>query len=64
VGIISVFSLSVAGKTIPWKVAAAAYATVVALGTLAGVLHAPSANHLLSCAHVVYVLYISYVFHV
>ena len=44
-GIISVFSLSVAGKTIPRKVAAAAYATVVALGTLAGLLHALSANH-------------------
>src|SRR6266446_6895533 len=37
-GIISVFSLSVVGKTISWKVAAGAYATVVALGTLAGVL--------------------------
>ncbi|MGA3298762.1 MAG: permease [Candidatus Acidiferrales bacterium] len=37
-GIISVFSLSVVGKTISWKVAAAAYASVVALGTLAGVL--------------------------
>jgi uncharacterized membrane protein YraQ (UPF0718 family) len=37
-GIISVFSLSVVGKTISWKVAAAAYATVVALGTLAGLL--------------------------
>ena len=61
-GIISVFSLSVAGKTISWKVAAAAYATVVALGTLAGLLHAPSANHLLFCVHVVYVLYVSYVF--
>jgi uncharacterized membrane protein YraQ (UPF0718 family) len=37
-GIISVFSLSVVGKTISWKVSAAAYATVVALGTLAGLL--------------------------
>lgn len=37
-GIISVFSLSVVGKTISWKVAAAAYATVVALGALAGLL--------------------------
>ncbi len=37
-GIISVFSLSVVGKTISWKVAAAAYGTVVALGTLAGLL--------------------------
>jgi uncharacterized membrane protein YraQ (UPF0718 family) len=37
-GIISVFSLSVVGKTISWKVAAAAYATVAALGTLAGLL--------------------------
>jgi hypothetical protein len=33
-GIISIFSLSVVGKTISWKVAAAAYATVVALGLL------------------------------
>jgi hypothetical protein len=33
-----VFSLAVVGKTISWKVAAAAYASVVALGTLAGVL--------------------------
>jgi hypothetical protein len=37
-GIICVFSLSVVGKTISWKVAAAAYATVAALGTLAGLL--------------------------
>jgi uncharacterized membrane protein YraQ (UPF0718 family) len=37
-GIISVFSLSVVGKTISWKVAGAAYATVAALGTLAGLL--------------------------
>lgn len=37
-GIISVFSLSVVGKTISWKVAAAAYAVVAALGTLAGLL--------------------------
>jgi uncharacterized membrane protein YraQ (UPF0718 family) len=37
-GIISVFSLSVVGKTISWKIAAAAYATVAALGTLAGLL--------------------------
>jgi hypothetical protein len=37
-GIISVFSLSVVGKTISWKVAAAAYATVAALGTFAGLL--------------------------
>jgi len=37
-GIISVFSLSVVGKTISWKVAAATYATVAALGTLAGLL--------------------------
>jgi len=36
--IISVFSLSVVRKTISWKVAAAAYATVAALGTLAGLL--------------------------
>ncbi len=37
-GIISVFSLSVVGKSISWKIAAAAYSTVVVLGTLAGVL--------------------------
>jgi uncharacterized membrane protein YraQ (UPF0718 family) len=35
-GIISVFSLSVVGKTISWRVAAAAYAAVAALGTVAG----------------------------
>ncbi len=37
-GIISVFSLSVLGKTISWKVAAAAYSTVAALGALAGLI--------------------------
>ena len=37
-GIISVFSLSIVGKSISWKVAAAAYGAVVALGTLAGFL--------------------------
>ena len=37
-GIISVFSLSVVGKTISWKIASATYATVAALGTLAGLL--------------------------
>jgi uncharacterized membrane protein YraQ (UPF0718 family) len=37
-GIVSVFSLSVVGKTISWKVAAATYATVAALGTVAGFL--------------------------
>ena len=37
-GIISVFSLSVIGKTISWKVAGATYATVVALGTVVGLL--------------------------
>jgi uncharacterized membrane protein YraQ (UPF0718 family) len=37
-GIVSVFSLSVVGKTISWRVAAAAYATVAALGALAGLL--------------------------
>jgi uncharacterized membrane protein YraQ (UPF0718 family) len=35
-GIVSVFSLSIVGKSISWKVAAAAYATVVVLGTLTG----------------------------
>jgi hypothetical protein len=37
-GIVSVFSLSVVGQTISWKVAVAAYATVAALGILAGLL--------------------------
>jgi uncharacterized membrane protein YraQ (UPF0718 family) len=37
-GIISVFSLSVVGKTISWKVAAAAYTTVAALGAFTGLL--------------------------
>jgi uncharacterized membrane protein YraQ (UPF0718 family) len=37
-GITSVFSLSVVGKTISWKIAAAAYTTVAALGTIAGLL--------------------------
>ena len=37
-GIISVFSLSVVGKSISWKIALAAYSTVVLLGILAGVL--------------------------
>ncbi len=36
-GIISVFSLSVLGKTISWRLAAATYATVAALGIVAGV---------------------------
>ena len=37
-GIISVFSLSIVGKSISWKVAAAAYATVAILGTIAGLI--------------------------
>jgi len=37
-GIISVFSLSVLGKTISWRLAGAAYATVAALGIVAGVI--------------------------
>jgi uncharacterized membrane protein YraQ (UPF0718 family) len=37
-GIISVFSVAIIGKTISWKVAAAAYATVAALGAVAGLL--------------------------
>jgi len=37
-GIISVYSASVIGKTLSWRVAAATYATVVALGTTAGLL--------------------------
>jgi hypothetical protein len=35
-GIISVYSLSIVGKSISWRVAAAAYGTVAALGTLSG----------------------------
>jgi hypothetical protein len=35
-GIVSVFSLSVVAKTISWRVTAAAYAIVAAVGTLAG----------------------------
>ena len=37
-GIISVYSLSIVGKSLSWRVAAAAYATVAALGTIAGLL--------------------------
>ena len=37
-GIISVYSLSIVGKSISWRVAAAAYATVAALGTVAGLI--------------------------
>jgi hypothetical protein len=37
-GIISVYSLSVVAKSLSWRVAAAAYATVAALGTAAGLL--------------------------
>lgn len=37
-GIISVFSLSVIGKTISWKIAASAYTTVVFLGAGAGLI--------------------------
>jgi len=37
-GIVSVYSLSIVGKSISWKVAAAAYATVAVLGTAAGLL--------------------------
>jgi uncharacterized membrane protein YraQ (UPF0718 family) len=37
-GIVSVFSLSVVGKTISWRIAGAAYGTVTALGTVAGLL--------------------------
>jgi uncharacterized membrane protein YraQ (UPF0718 family) len=35
-GIVSVFSLSIVGKTASWKIAGAAYATTVVLGTVAG----------------------------
>jgi len=37
-GIISVYSLSIVGKSLSWRVAAAAYTTVAALGTFAGLL--------------------------
>src|SRR5260370_679211 len=37
-GIISVFSLSVLGKTISWRLAGVTYATVAALGIVAGVI--------------------------
>jgi len=37
-GIISVFSLSVLGKTISWRLAGAVYATVAALGIVAGLI--------------------------
>jgi uncharacterized membrane protein YraQ (UPF0718 family) len=37
-GIVSVYSLSIMGKSISWKVASAAYATVVVLGTLTGLI--------------------------
>jgi hypothetical protein len=37
-GIISVFSLSVLGKTISWRLAGAAYATVAGLGIAAGLI--------------------------
>jgi uncharacterized membrane protein YraQ (UPF0718 family) len=35
-GIVSVYSLSIVGKSLSWRVAAAGYATVVALGTVSG----------------------------
>ena len=37
-GIVSVYSLSIMGKSISWRVAAAAYGTVVALGTVSGMI--------------------------
>jgi hypothetical protein len=37
-GIISVYSLSVVGKTISWKIAGATYTTVVCLGIVAGLI--------------------------
>jgi uncharacterized membrane protein YraQ (UPF0718 family) len=37
-GIISVYSLSIIGKSISWRVAGAAYATVAVLGTVAGLI--------------------------
>jgi hypothetical protein len=35
-GIISVYSLAVVGRTISWRIAAATYATVACLGIVAG----------------------------
>ena len=37
-GIISVYSLSIMGKSVSWKVAAAAYATVAFLGAVSGLI--------------------------
>jgi hypothetical protein len=37
-GIVSVYSLLIVGKSISWKVAAAAYASVAGLGVAAGLL--------------------------
>ena len=37
-GIVSVFSLSIIGKSISWRIAAAAYGTVAALGVIAGLI--------------------------
>jgi uncharacterized membrane protein YraQ (UPF0718 family) len=37
-GIISVYSLSIVGKSISWRVASATYATVAALGAIAGLI--------------------------
>jgi uncharacterized membrane protein YraQ (UPF0718 family) len=37
-GVVSVYSLAIVAKSISWKTAAAAYATVAALGVLAGLL--------------------------
>jgi hypothetical protein len=36
-GIYSVYSISVVGKTISWRIATATYAAVAFLGTLAGI---------------------------
>lgn len=41
-GIISVYSLSVVGKTISWKIAGATYATVVVIGIVAGLIARPA----------------------
>jgi uncharacterized membrane protein YraQ (UPF0718 family) len=37
-GIVSIFSLSIVGKTASWRIAGAAFATTVALGTAAGMI--------------------------
>jgi ABC-type dipeptide/oligopeptide/nickel transport system permease subunit len=37
-GVVSVYSLAIIGRTISWKIAAAAYATVAIFGTPSGLI--------------------------